>query len=158
MKLNFGKHLIAIVFMFNVVNTIFAQVNNTNVLNQAGLIQNTSQLYPDTQLLPQSRLHILSDRGYIRGKYQFTINGVAFTLKPGHCMEYTASGDSVKVEITNKNMYKKQYPINLYTAAKDDLHLFITWRQEVPKSIIVHKAVKEICKECYLKLAKSCKN
>ena len=106
----------------------------------------------------KTSIHIVTIRNYYKGKYKFTINGEAFTLKAGNCMEYTASGDSVKVEITNKSLLKAQYPINLYIPAKEELYLFITWGEQVGKSLLGHKAVKEICKECYQELSKACKN
>ena len=73
-------------------------------------------------------------------------------------MEYTASGDSVKVEITSKSLLKAQYPINLYIPAKEELYLYITWGEKVGNSLLGHTAVKEICKECYQELSKACKN
>jgi hypothetical protein len=97
----------------------------------------------------KTSIHIFANRNYNKGKYKFTINGKAFTLKAGNCMEYTASGDSVKVEITNKSLLKAQYPINLYVPAKEELYLYITWGEQVGNSVVGHKAVKEICKECY---------
>lgn len=106
----------------------------------------------------KTSIHIVTNRNYYKGKYKFTINGEAFTLKAGKCVEHTASGDSIKVEITNKALLKAQYPINLYIAAKEELYLYITWSEQVGKSILGHKAVKEICKECYQQLSKACKN
>ncbi|MEO6454140.1 MAG: hypothetical protein ABIN97_08720 [Ginsengibacter sp.] len=106
----------------------------------------------------KTSIHIFTNRNYYKGKYKFTINGEALSLKAGNCMEYTASGDSVKVEITNKSLLKAQYPINLYIPAKQELYLYITWGEQVGKSSVGHKEVKEICKECYQELSKACKN
>jgi hypothetical protein len=106
----------------------------------------------------KTNIHIFTNANYYKGKYKFTINEQAFTLKAGHCLEYIATGDSVKVDITNKPLLKAQYPINLHVLAREDLYLYITWGEQVGKSVLGHKAVKEICKECYEELSKFCKN
>lgn len=106
----------------------------------------------------KSDLHIFGIGSRLSAwKYKFTINGEAFTLKPGRCMEYTVTGDSVIIEITNKPPLISQAPVNLHEAAKEDLYLYLNSGEPMDKFPYTTMAVKEVCKECYEKLSKKCK-
>ena len=111
-----------------------------------------------TDTSTKTHLHIFAfGQRHSVWKYKFIINGNALTLKPGHCMEYVAAGDSISFEITNKSFVKSQTPMNLYSSAKEDLFIYLTTEEPLDKFPYTTMAVKEICKECYEKLAVKCK-
>ena len=106
----------------------------------------------------KSRVHIVTS--FIPGKnkkLKFSINGETFILKDGHCMDYTAKGDSVIIEILHKPLLKAQYPINLHVAARDDIYVFIKLGHPVGKSILGHRAALEVCEACYVEMKKDCR-
>jgi hypothetical protein len=121
--------------------------------------QNGEKRSEDTFAISKTTVHIVSE--YLPGqliKYKFTVNGQKFILKNGRCMEYEATGDSVIIDINHKPIFKAQYPINLHTAAKEHLYVFIKWGHQVGKSILGHVAALEICESCYVLLLKGCRN
>jgi hypothetical protein len=88
-------------------------------------------------------------------KFNFTVNGDAYKLKAGHCLQVKVNADSVHI-LMRDNRWVKNETIDVHTAAEKDLYVLIRLakNKEIMKGEFY--IAETICKECFEELKKRC--
>jgi hypothetical protein len=110
-----------------------------------------------TTIAQQHSVHIVTIPGNLVApfKFNFTVNGIAYKLKAGQCIELTTKADSVHI-VLNDNRWVKNETIDLHTAAVKDLYALIKLarNKQIMKGELYMAEI--ICKECFDTLKKKC--
>jgi hypothetical protein len=102
-------------------------------------------------------LHIVTQPGNLVAgfKFNFTVNGNAYKLKAGHCLELKINTDSVHI-LLKDNRWVKNETINVHSKTEKELYVLIRLakNKEIMKGEFY--MAETICKECFEELKKRC--
>jgi hypothetical protein len=105
-----------------------------------------------------SQVHIVTKKRNLSQyeKFNFNLNGIAYKLNDGQCLDMTLNTDSIHVEIFDKTVFRKKTVYDLRIAATDEVYLFIylTFEGAFKSGKLVAEV---ICEACYKELKAKCK-
>lgn len=98
-------------------------------------------------------IHIITERGVFPVtpvKFNFHLNGHAFKIEDGICLDVQLNADSLYIVMKDKQVFKKK-PVNLNISVKEDIYVLLYYRADGPRKSGRYGA-EVICLECYEKI------
>ena len=107
----------------------------------------------------QTSLHIATaPRNHLPGfpNFHFTVNGNAYKLKAGECMDMKVVTDSIHIIVEDKRWVKKETPEVHVPAAGDDVYVWVrvTWTGNYRNP---QYGAEIVCKSCFEEIKKQCR-
>lgn len=103
-------------------------------------------------------LHIVTNpNNYMQGfPFRFTVNGKAYKLKAGQCLELKLETDSVHI-LMEDHRWVKNETVDLHTNAEQDLYVRIFWGWKENEKKRIRFFAEAICKSCFDEYKQNCK-
>lgn len=121
----------------------------------------TSLLLAFSAALPAQsvcNLHIVtSPNNYMQGfPFRFTVNGKAYKLKAGQCLELKLQDDSVNI-LMEDHRWVKNETVDLHAKATEDLYVHIFWGWKENDKKRVRFFAQAVCKSCFDEYKEKCR-
>lgn len=103
-------------------------------------------------------LHIVtSPKNYMQGfPFRFTVNGRAYKLKAGQCMDLKLQADSVHI-LMEDHRWVKNETVDLHAKADEHLYVRIFWGWKENDKKRIRFFAEAVCKSCFDEYRANCK-